>query len=266
MSNKPEDNNRELEKSGVDLSRRKLAKAALIGTPLIMSAGSKPAFATFARNNCTTSGNISGNMSNNTNTVDTCEVYERVGKSPGYYKTQCQDRWPAAYGEFNFYHKNFCMMNTERYYYKKWDRNSGKWIVTTDDSPSGRGWRSLEESDCASNSKIRILRDASWFPATRFIDVFNVSKTYDGREATIYEVLWSDHLGLGIEDNENLAFHTIAAYFNAIILGSAYYYTPEEVITLYNTYYDRLTPNATGMSEAKALKLAFYYMEEGSNM
>ena len=228
-------------KSLVDLSRRRLAKVAILGAPVIASSKSASANVLFNKNNCTVSGNLSGNMSDNVNNSDPCNVYQGVGRSPGFYKQEdgTGNRWPLVYNGINFYYKSFCLSNDVRDY-------------------------NMSESDCSA-----LGSSSSWVVATKFFDVFSVSMlTSDSgggtREATIYEVLWDNT----ISDPHNLAFHAVAAYFNAVhaLLGNSvgisnYFYTPEEVVNLYQTYYDKLTPGLNGISEAEALALAFSYME-----
>jgi len=94
-------NNSEIKKSqdtsktAVDLSRRRLAKAGLIVAPILSTLPGKPAMANYVKNNCTVSGNLSGNMSHNVGDTDPCDSYVG-GKTPGYWGQRPQD-WPLSF-------------------------------------------------------------------------------------------------------------------------------------------------------------------------
>lgn len=74
-------------KDGVNQSRRKFARAGLIATPVIYTLSTKSAL---ARNACTVSGQLSGNMSQNPNT-DPCDQTGYQGLTPGYWGTHPKD-------------------------------------------------------------------------------------------------------------------------------------------------------------------------------
>ncbi len=94
-------------KSTVDLSRRRLAKAGLIVLPVLSTLPGKPAMATYAKNNCTVSGNLSGNMSHNVNNTDPCDGLTG-GKSVSYWAALDPDSgWPAGYGRTSKFHDFF---------------------------------------------------------------------------------------------------------------------------------------------------------------
>ncbi len=87
------------DKNAVDLSRRRLAKAGLIAAPILATLPGKPAMANYVKNNCTVSGNISGNMSDNANNTDPCLDY-LGGKTPGYWG-QKPNEWPVPFDPGN---------------------------------------------------------------------------------------------------------------------------------------------------------------------
>jgi hypothetical protein len=63
------ENKTEEKRSAADLSRRRFAKAGLLGAPFILTLNSRPALGAYQ---CTVSGMMSGNLSNIDQTVDQC--------------------------------------------------------------------------------------------------------------------------------------------------------------------------------------------------
>jgi len=77
------DNN--VKDTSVDLSKRRLAKVGLLAPTVVASVSGKSAFASVGTtNNCTVSGNLSGNMSRDV-TADPCKA-SYSGHTPGFWK------------------------------------------------------------------------------------------------------------------------------------------------------------------------------------
>jgi len=74
----------ENKKTSINLSRRRLAKAGLVAAPVLAVLPGKPAMALYKKNNCTVSGNLSGNMSDNAVFDDECLAYT-PGEKPSYW-------------------------------------------------------------------------------------------------------------------------------------------------------------------------------------
>ncbi len=73
--------------SSVDLSKRRLTKVGLLTSTVVASVSGKSAFAAVgATNNCTVSGNMSGNISRDT-LLDPCEI-KYSGHTPGFWKNR----------------------------------------------------------------------------------------------------------------------------------------------------------------------------------
>lgn len=84
-------------KVGVDTSRRRLAKAALIGAPILMTLPGKSALA----GSCTSlSGMLSGNLSGDGDGGKPCDhkIDHKSGRSPGFWRTICTSGhdWPLG--------------------------------------------------------------------------------------------------------------------------------------------------------------------------
>jgi len=71
--------------SNIDITKRRFGKAALLVTPVVSSLSGKSAFASGARNNCTVSGNLSGNLSHADE--DPCD-FQYKGHTPGFWKNR----------------------------------------------------------------------------------------------------------------------------------------------------------------------------------
>jgi len=109
MSNKPEDNKIEhKDNSTVDLSRRRLTKAGLIAAPILSTLPGKSALA----GNCTSlSGIMSGNLSSQDGQNEPCDdtPESSYGRSPGYWRTVCNNShsFPLGYDDYHHKLKNF---------------------------------------------------------------------------------------------------------------------------------------------------------------
>ena len=80
--------------TSVDPSRRRLAKAALFATPIVLMTKSRSVLA--MNNACTVSGLDSGNISSNRQDIDPCKTGDYKGLTPGYWG-QHPDEWPIGY-------------------------------------------------------------------------------------------------------------------------------------------------------------------------
>jgi len=84
--------------SSIDLSRRRLTKLGIIASPILATLPGKPAMALYKKNNCTVSGNMSGNMSENVNNVDPCASAEfGGGLMPSDWASVPTLNWPDPY-------------------------------------------------------------------------------------------------------------------------------------------------------------------------
>lgn len=182
----------------VDLSRRRLAKAGLIAAPILSTLHGKPAMATYAKNNCTVSGNLSGNMSDNANNDDPCDNY-LGGKTPGYWG-QHPNKW-ANCGLMNQYEPGTCMDG---------GKNKGG---------GGSGCQNYDGD------------------GTKFHDYFGGARQYDG-DGNSYSMMQVIHETGNIDtyqlDAHTVAALLNAECYGAAIYG----YSPDDVINMYNMYHD----------------------------
>lgn len=83
-------------KQPIDQSKRKLGKVGLLGAPILMTVGNKPAWAQYCN---TDSGKLSGNLSNTENN-EPCEIGGE-GLTPGWWKNGISQWVAPKYLLFN---------------------------------------------------------------------------------------------------------------------------------------------------------------------
>ena len=201
MSEDNKSNNIENKKPAIDLSRRRLAKAALVATPIALTLPSKPALA--VNNNCTFSGNMSGNMSD-AGRVDPCE-FTYTGFTPGYWKNH-EDDWA---GTSVYIGHKFCM------------KYNSKGKCTQYGYKNGTSFKSIFFND----------------PYYGAFGMHNTGTETENRDMTMWEVVWKWFITTG-NSSYTLGAHTVAAYLNAHYLHplGLFPYTQDEVVELYNMY------------------------------
>lgn len=240
MSKDNNTNNQKI-KPTIDLSRRRVAKLGLLSAPIMSTLSGKPAMALYAKNNCTVSGNISGNMSDNAHSVDPCENY-LGGKTPGYWK-QHPEKWDKC-GELNLYQPGTCYTETTDEEGST-DPDSSKKQKTG----KGGGMDSFASGCQIYNDDGTKFHDFFGGQRQEFFDeTDNMFKSF-----TMMQTLHQQ----GNQDHYKLDAHTIAALLNAECYGrDVYGYSPDEVIALYNEFH---------LSHPQDLKLAFQYLNQLDN-
>lgn len=206
----------------VNDSRRRLAKAGLIGAPLALMVKSRSALA--INNACTVSGLDSGNISQSRTGTDPCETGDYKGLTPGYWG-QHPDEW-AAYG----YSCGSCT-----------DGKSGPHCTYNSYGDNGTKFN---------DSAKGFYLDTCFFKKD---DQGNY--IYDGYGNWIPETMMQVVQKEGWDDQYQLGAHTVAALLNSMRFSGNFPYTPSEVIELYNTYH-------TSPSDALMLKNVFQTLNE----
>lgn len=184
---------------GINRGRRALARAVLVGTPVILTLASRPSLAADINNACTVSGQLSGNMSAAAG-GGPCTNPSYRGWSPSYWK-QHPEAWTSCSGRLG---ELFPPIGVTKL-------NASKVI--------GVGTQFHE----------------TWlFAGTLFSCIFDGKPS----SYTFMNVLkGEDEAGRPINDRYQLGFHTVGALLNALSLGKAEYgYSAREVIDLFNEY------------------------------
>ena len=216
--------NVETNKSVVDLSRRRFAKAGLIAAPILSTLPGKSAFASSANiaNNCTVSGNLSGNLSKDT-TTDPCE-FGYKGRTPGYWKNHPY-QWGAVGADI---FPNRCV------------------------DEMGHGGHSACNNFDFKESDFEDEKYDEYYTSTNYPSHFPTDfGLYFGEGAMVEfscsQILWFYEPG----DNTSmhaLRGHVVAAYLNAWESGATgnFPYTPLEIVG----YYQDFLSGTLGMSQS----------------
>ena len=192
----------------VDNSRRRLAKAALIGTPLVLMTKSRSVLA--MNNACTVSGLDSGNISSGRHDIDPCKTGDYRGLTPGYWG-QHPNEWPVGYD-----------------------------VGDCTDGTSGPhcSFNSYGDNGTKFNDAMRGFHGDSVF------------FEYNSHGLMVPETLMQVIQKEGFADKYQLGAHSAAALLNSIRFNGNFPYSPDEVISLYNTYH-------SSPSDALMLKQVF---------
>jgi len=211
---------------GINRGRRALARAVLVGTPVILTLANRPSLAAI-NNQCTVSGQLSGNMSA-AGGGGPCENPVYKGLTPGYWG-QHMSTWASCLYMGSVLTPGTCTAATLA--------TKGKNPKPPTDGKEG--------DHCQFNSYNN--------DGTKFHLIFAWKNVFFGDE-TMMQVIQKQ----GNSDRYQLGAHTAAALLNACYFGKeGYGYSPAEVVALFQTYAN--SPNA------EDLKLAFQYLNEASN-